>query len=258
MWLKLSDSAPLERRHRVLSDSANWLLVCLTAYSNREGTDGLVPLAELDMVRPGGDAQARSRALSELERAGAVEYADAATLRVCWLVPDQLTAEEAEKRKAQNRARQKRQRDRDAAARDGTRESQRDVTRYATRESQRESRTPVPSRPVPSFSSAEAEEVPRAGARSTKRAAPVPADWRPTDEHRAFAAKHGLDLELEAHGFRGYFEGSSVKSPNGRFATWLANSAKRSGTANGSARRPEPTPQCQVRIEVPEDVEAAQ
>ena len=104
MWLKLSDAMPLERRYRVLSDSACWLLVCLTAYSNREGTDGLVPLADLDMVRPGGDAKTRTKALAELEQAGAIERNDDA-LVVHWLAEEQLSADEVTKRKALNRAR---------------------------------------------------------------------------------------------------------------------------------------------------------
>lgn len=73
--------------------------------------------------------------------------------------------------------------------------------------------------------------------RAEKKAAPIPADWRPTAEHRAFAKEHGLDVELEAYGFRGYWDGQSVKSPNGRFATWLSNSADRR-RARGGLQQP--------------------
>jgi hypothetical protein len=69
-------------------------------------------------------------------------------------------------------------------------------------------------------------------------------DWQPTDEHRAFAREHGLDLGLEVTAFRGHFDGQPVKSPNGRFATWLANAVKFSrerGGGNGSGQRPRAT-----------------
>lgn len=61
---------------------------------------------------------------------------------------------------------------------------------------------------------------------SRKREAPIPADWRPTEQHRAFAQEHRVDLELERVAFVGHFDGQNVKSPNGRFTTWLANSVK--------------------------------
>lgn len=54
----------------------------------------------------------------------------------------------------------------------------------------------------------------------------MPPEWQPTEAHREFAAKHQLDVELEATGFRGHFDGRKVASWNGRFATWLANQAK--------------------------------
>jgi hypothetical protein len=55
---------------------------------------------------------------------------------------------------------------------------------------------------------------------------PLPLDWQPTEAHRAFATKHGLDLELEVVGFRGWAEGRSAMSWNGTFTTRLANQAK--------------------------------
>jgi hypothetical protein len=55
---------------------------------------------------------------------------------------------------------------------------------------------------------------------------PLPADWAPTKTHAAYAAKHGLDLELEADGLRGWAEGRTQLSWNGAFSTRLANAAK--------------------------------
>lgn len=59
-----------------------------------------------------------------------------------------------------------------------------------------------------------------------KAETPLPADWEPADTHREFARKHGLDITLEAIGFRGHFDGRSARSWNGRFTTWLSNQAK--------------------------------
>lgn len=76
--------------------------------------------------------------------------------------------------------------------------------------------------------------------KTDKKPAPIPAGWAPTAEHRAFAANHGLDLEREAYGFRGFFEGQAVLSPNGRFATWLSNSASRKDERRALLPAPKP------------------
>jgi hypothetical protein len=65
---------------------------------------------------------------------------------------------------------------------------------------------------------------------------PIPDDFQPTESHRAFAAKHGIDLELEVIGFKGHFENQRVASPNGRFTTWLTNQAKWNKQRSGGAR----------------------
>lgn len=90
---------------------------------------------------------------------------------------------------------------------------------------------------------------PRSPKKGSKRAKalperPWPEDFKPTDAHRAFASKHGLDVELEAIACSGHYEGSLVASPNGRFTTWLANQAKwnkRRGN-NGRGRNGPPQP----------------
>src|SRR5690606_3004107 len=65
---------------------------------------------------------------------------------------------------------------------------------------------------------------------------PIPPEWKPTEAHREFAAKHGLDVELEAIGFRGHFDGKLVASPNGRFTTWLANQVRWNRSRSGPTR----------------------
>jgi len=66
----------------------------------------------------------------------------------------------------------------------------------------------------------------------------LPPDWEPTDAHRAFAAKHQLNLDLEVAAFRGWAEGKTLVSWNGTFTTRLANQAKwdlqRRGTGRGA------------------------
>ncbi len=50
--------------------------------------------------------------------------------------------------------------------------------------------------------------------------------WKPTEQHAAYAAKHGLQLELEVDSSRGWAEGRTAVSWNGTFSTRLANQAK--------------------------------
>jgi hypothetical protein len=54
----------------------------------------------------------------------------------------------------------------------------------------------------------------------------MPADWAPTDKHRAYATEHGLDLQLEVDAYRGWAEGRTTPSWNGTFTTRLANAVK--------------------------------
>jgi len=71
---------------------------------------------------------------------------------------------------------------------------------------------------------------PTEGARRRKRKhqpeTALPPDWQPTEAHQAYAAKHGLQFELELDSFRGWAEGRTVVSWNGTFTTRLANQAK--------------------------------
>lgn len=79
----------------------------------------------------------------------------------------------------------------------------------------------------------EPTEPPKPGRRRAKRAkrsrapeVPLPADWSPNAAHRAYAAKHGLDLETVADAMRGWAEGRTTVSWDGTFTTWLANRAR--------------------------------
>jgi hypothetical protein len=55
---------------------------------------------------------------------------------------------------------------------------------------------------------------------------PLPANWRPTEQHRAYAAENGVAFEFEVEAFRGWAEGKRQRSWDGRFRTWLAHGAK--------------------------------
>jgi hypothetical protein len=64
-----------------------------------------------------------------------------------------------------------------------------------------------------------------------KRAHPLPADWRPNDDHRALAAERGIDANLEATKMRDWAaaEGKVGKDWDARFRNWLRTA--RPGTA---------------------------
>jgi hypothetical protein len=66
---------------------------------------------------------------------------------------------------------------------------------------------------------------------------PMPAEWAPTAVHAAYATKHGLDLETEVFGFRGWAEGKAQVSWNGAFSTRLANTVKWARERAGSGGR---------------------
>lgn len=54
----------------------------------------------------------------------------------------------------------------------------------------------------------------------------IPIDFAPTVSHRAYAAMHGLDLDLELTAFIGWAQGRTQISWNGAFTTRLANAVK--------------------------------
>lgn len=76
--------------------------------------------------------------------------------------------------------------------------------------------------------------------RRRKRATAVehsmPADWKPTDAHRAKAAARGLDIADQAERFRNWAEGRTSLSWNGRFANWLLDAKSGRAAASGPAR----------------------
>jgi DNA-binding transcriptional regulator YhcF (GntR family) len=65
-------------------------------------------------------------------------------------------------------------------------------------------------------------EVARAKPAKTKPH-PLPADWKPTPEHRAFAAERGVDVDTEAEAFRAHAEAHAREAVvwNAAFRQWL-------------------------------------
>lgn len=63
----------------------------------------------------------------------------------------------------------------------------------------------------------------------------LPADWRPTDEHRAFAAERGVDVDLEADSFRAHAEANDRRAVvwNAAFRQWLIKARPTSAPAGG-------------------------
>lgn len=56
----------------------------------------------------------------------------------------------------------------------------------------------------------------------------LPASWRPTSNHRAYAAEHHLDLDVQAQLFRAHAEEHDRRAVvwNGAFTRWLINAAE--------------------------------
>lgn len=85
--------------------------------------------------------------------------------------------------------------------------------------------------------------------RKRKRSKPVetslPRNWEPSDAHRAYATKHGIVLQFELDGFRGWANDRTQVSWDGAFTTRLANRAKwnAEAKANGSTNRKGPVVQ---------------
>lgn len=78
--------------------------------------------------------------------------------------------------------------------------------------------TPSPT-PTPDSNS------PSGTGRAPKRAAQLPADWEPKQQHMEIATEYGLDPAFQLRKFRDYHEakGSTMKSWDAAFRTWLNN-----------------------------------
>jgi hypothetical protein len=79
--------------------------------------------------------------------------------------------------------------------------------------------------------------------REPKAETPLPADFAPTDAHRAFATQRGLDLAAQLFAFKQHYSGRTASSWNGRLATWLTKAepprqAQRSNGFNGAQTPP--------------------
>lgn len=78
----------------------------------------------------------------------------------------------------------------------------------------------IPTRPDP-------KEEPLRGSSAPKRKPAIwlPDDWRPSENHRTYAAEHHLDLDREVFKFRHHADANDRRqaSWNGAFSTWLAN-----------------------------------
>lgn len=100
----------------------------------------------------------------------------------------------------------------------------------------------IPTRPDPTRPEAKASSPPKAASGRKKPALPLPSDWEPSDEHRAFVAKHHLDLDFEVHQFRAHAEANDRRqvSWNGAFSTWLGKSSQRPRPAGSGWPSPPP------------------
>jgi hypothetical protein len=97
-------------------------------------------------------------------------------------------------------------------------------------------RNPLESAPAQPGSPTEGAPKRKRAKRPAAPETPLPPDWQPTEAHRAYATKHGLDVVLEADSMRGWADGRTAVSWNGTFTTRLANQAKwnrQRGTGGG-------------------------
>lgn len=69
----------------------------------------------------------------------------------------------------------------------------------------------------------ESRRTPSKSKKVKKPETELPEDWKPTEQHEAFAQEHRIDLQLEVVKFKGYYDGRIAASWNGRFTTWLGN-----------------------------------
>lgn len=105
-------------------------------------------------------------------------------------------------------------------------------------------RTPNPTQPNPNLSFGEIDPpLPPAGGSTTEpdsdpkpkrgRKGKPPADWQPTDAHRAIASERGVDFSLEVAKFRDHEFATPRSDYDAAFRNWLrsATPQRRSGTA---------------------------
>ena len=82
---------------------------------------------------------------------------------------------------------------------------------------------------------------PRASNARARKQIPIPADWKPTEEHRALADRLGVDCDIEAEKFRDRALDSGTCSAdwNAKFRNWLVKGKERGFATpkNSSARR---------------------
>ena len=82
---------------------------------------------------------------------------------------------------------------------------------------------------------------PRESNARARKQIPIPADWKPTEEHRALADRLGVDCDIEAEKFRDRALDSGTCSAdwNAKFRNWLVKGKERGFATpkNSSARR---------------------
>lgn len=113
----------------------------------------------------------------------------------------------------------------------------------------------TPTRPdpslVPNGTNGEASQAPQ----PAKRARQIPPDWQPKNDHLKIATEYGLDPAFELRAFRDHHEakGSTFKSWDAAFRTWLNKS--RSFKAPAYSAASVPAPRRHVPLEVPAHID---
>jgi hypothetical protein len=243
-WLRLEDNMldhPKWRRAvRSGGDGVVAVWFRMVSWCSRNLTDGLIPSDMLEEVADVERARDRRKAIDGLVSGGLLvedRSPSGSGLVVVWRLSGYL---ERNPSRAQvlagreQRAQSQRNR-RHASPVTGLHETSEPERNEVPSQSHPNPISPIPpDAPPPAPPAADAAASERESKGSRKRRAKretvaptsLPSDWQPTAAHRDYAVKHGLDVELEADGFRGWADGRQTGSWDGTFSTRLANAAK--------------------------------
>jgi hypothetical protein len=243
------DNFPRHTRFTAVDDAAIGVWVQCLAYANEQETDGFIPSGAIRWVSRSREADA-NKSIRILVAAGLLDEVDGG-----WAIHDYLqhnpSKEVRTAKREAARVRMWRAKDRKDEAtprgpptkqQNASREVRAKVARSVDEVHANEKRT---SRALPALQfqdqdqdqsqvRREPEENPPAAPAGRARRSvkvPIPDDWTPTEQHRAFAARAGLDVEQSAQRMRDWAAsgGERCVDWNARFRNWLATDADRRG-----------------------------
>lgn len=227
-WVAVPDDVFSRADLASVSPRARWLWLCARAYSGQHLTNGAVPLI---VLRLAGATERDARALvdARLWQSTLNGYLDPTYLET------NASSAERQRQREYERTRKRARRETmrvSAPCPAGTTYGSPapgtgDVPTAQDRNSTGQIQSPPGSPPLEL-----AQPTPAPAARRARKVGvevPLPDSWEPSDQARAFARAHGLDLDLEAVSFRGHASAHDRRcvSWHGAFSSWLAKGAGR-------------------------------